>query len=55
MCFDIDGAICTQNGTDMIQQLYLDRIEKINNLYEEKCDYLCSQPGCGKKQKPIEK
>ena len=35
-CFDIDGTICTQNGTDYDSATpYLDRVEKINNLYEE--------------------
>lgn len=35
-CFDIDGTICTQNGTDYDSATpYLDRVEKINNLYAE--------------------
>lgn len=35
-CFDIDGTICTQNSTEYDSASpFLDRIDKINNLYDE--------------------
>tara|TARA_B100001113_G_scaffold142758_1_gene116879 strand:+ start:14794 stop:15090 length:297 start_codon:yes stop_codon:yes gene_type:complete len=34
-CFDIDGTICTQNSTEYDSASpFLDRIDKINNLYD---------------------
>src|SRR5210317_754471 len=36
-CFDIDGTICAQVGLDEYAETtpYVDRIEKINQLYDE--------------------
>jgi len=36
-CFDIDGTICSQAGLGEYAETtpYMDRIEKINQLYDE--------------------